>query len=101
MNSPSNDKPLHEIFSLREKDNPLQRFVHPRIPGVPPQQEGPLAGVTRNVEAQAYWNLGALDWDMVTTRPSLERLEKLGITDIAGELWPPEQRPGYIGPNVD
>jgi aldehyde:ferredoxin oxidoreductase len=92
---------LRHCFSLREGDNPLQRFIHPRIPGVPPQTEGPLAGVTRDVAAQAYWNLGALDWDQVTTRPSLAKLEKLGIADLAEELWPPEQRPGYVGPNVD
>ena len=28
---------LRHCFSLREGDNPLQRFVHPRIPGVPPR----------------------------------------------------------------
>ncbi len=92
---------IRHCFSLREGDNPLNRFVHPRIPGVPPQEDGPLAGVTRNVVAQAYWNLGALDWDMTTTRPSPARLEKLGMSDLAEELWPPDQRPGYIGPNID
>jgi aldehyde:ferredoxin oxidoreductase len=79
---------IRHCFSLREGDNPLKRFVHPRIPGIPPQPEGPLAGVTRDMEAQAYWNLGALDWDRFTTRPSLARLTALGFDELAEELWP-------------
>ncbi len=79
---------MRHVFALREGDNPLERFVHPRIPGRPPQTEGPNAGITMNVEAEAYWNLGALDWDMETTKPSRKKLLELGLDDIAEELWP-------------
>ncbi len=79
---------MRHIFGLREGDNPLKRFVHPRIPGIPPQEEGPNAGVTKNVAEEAYWNLGALDWDMETTKPSRKKLLELGMDDIAEELWP-------------
>ncbi|MFC1947152.1 aldehyde ferredoxin oxidoreductase family protein [Chloroflexota bacterium] len=78
---------MRHVFSLREGDNPLKRFVHPRIPGIPPQEEGPVAGVTKNVAAEAYWNLGALDWDMETTKPSRKKLIELGLDDVAEELW--------------
>lgn len=89
---------LRHCFSLREGDEPLKRYVHPRIPGIPPQTEGPLAGVTRDMEAQAYWNLGAMEWDRFTTRPSLKRLEALGMNDLAEILYPPGQRPkGTVG----
>jgi aldehyde:ferredoxin oxidoreductase len=81
---------IRHVFTLRESDNPLERKVHPRIIGRPPQKEGPLAGVSADIEAQVYWNLGALDWDRETTRPSRKKLLELGLNDIAQELWPKE-----------
>ncbi len=89
---------MRHVFNLREGDNPLERKVHPRIIGRPPQTEGPLAGVSTDMEAQACWNLGALDWDRVTTKPSLRKLQELGLDDIADELYPPEERRGMSGP---
>lgn len=89
---------IRHVFTLREGDNPLKRFVHPRIIGRPPQTRGPLAGVSTDMEAQAYWNLGALDWDRVTTRPSRMKLLELGLKDIADELWPPDKMPAFFGP---
>jgi hypothetical protein len=44
--------------------------------------------VTADIEAQVYWNLGALDWDRVTTKPSKKKLLELGLDDVAKELWP-------------
>jgi aldehyde:ferredoxin oxidoreductase len=89
---------IRHVFTLREGDNPLQRFVHPRIIGRPPQTQGPLAGVSTDMEAQAYWNLGGLDWDRVTTRPSRVKLLELGLKDIADELWPADKMPVFGGP---
>jgi hypothetical protein len=51
-------------------------------------QQGPLAGLTADLEAQVYWNLGALDWDRVTTKPSKAKLLELGLDDVAKDLWP-------------
>jgi aldehyde:ferredoxin oxidoreductase len=81
---------MRHVFGLREGDNPLKRFVHPRIPGIPPHEDGPLAGITLNVATEAYWNLGALDWDIETTKPGREKLLELGLDDVAEDLWPPE-----------
>jgi aldehyde:ferredoxin oxidoreductase len=85
---------MRHVFTLREGDNPLKRRVHGRIIGRPPLKEGPLAGVSSNIEAQVYWNLGALDWDTETTRPSRKKLLELGLDDVAGELWPLEKTTG-------
>ena len=85
---------MRHVFTLREGINPLQYKVHGRIIGRPPFEEGPLAGVSLDIEAQAYWNLGALDWDRVTTKPSRKKLLELGLNDVAEELWPPEKGPG-------
>lgn len=88
---------IRHCFNLREGINPLERFVHPRIVGDPPQTEGPLAGVRADIEAQVYWCLGALDWDRVTTVPSKKKLLSLGMNDIAEELHPPQEG-GPFGP---
>ncbi len=79
---------MRHCFTLREGDNPLERRVHGRIIGRPPQKEGPLAGESCDLEAQVYWNLGALDWDRKTAKPSRKKLIELGLNDVAAELWP-------------
>ena len=89
---------MRHLFSLREGDVPIKRFVHPRIPGRPPFEDGPVAGVSMDVEQQAYWNLGALDWDPVTNIPSKKKLIELGLNDITEELWPEPEGPSGIMP---
>ncbi|MDP6501182.1 MAG: aldehyde ferredoxin oxidoreductase C-terminal domain-containing protein, partial [Dehalococcoidales bacterium] len=84
---------IRHVFNLREGINPIEIAVHSRIIGDPPQEEGPLAGVRADIEAQDYWNLGALDWDRVTTKPSKKKLLELGLDDVAEDLWPPEPPP--------
>ena len=61
---------IRHVFNLREGINPLQWTVNPRIVGNPPQEEGPLAGVTADINKQVSDNLEALDWDPVTAKPS-------------------------------
>ena len=79
---------MRHVINLREGINPLEWRVNPRITGKPPYEAGPLAGVTADIEAQNYWNLGALDWDRVTTKPSKKKLLELGLEDVAKDLWP-------------
>jgi len=78
------------VFNLREGINPLDYKVHSRIIGRPPQSDGPLVGVTADIEAQIYYSLGQLDWSRVTTKPSRKKLLELGLDDVADELWPPK-----------
>ncbi len=84
---------MRHVFNLREGLNPLEHYIHPRVYGEPPQEDGPLAGVTMDIKEEAWWHLGALDWDRVTTIPSRDKLLELGLNDIAEELWPPEKMP--------
>jgi aldehyde:ferredoxin oxidoreductase len=79
---------LRHVFNLREGINPLNWLVHPRIIGSPPFESGPLAGVAADIEAQIYWNLGALDWDRFTTKPSKKKLAYLGLDDVIKDVWP-------------
>ena len=80
---------MRHLFNLREGINPLNHKVHNRILGRPPFTEGPETGVTVDLEAQNYWNLGALDWDRFTTKPSKNKLLALGMSKEAETLWPP------------
>jgi aldehyde:ferredoxin oxidoreductase len=84
---------MRHLFNLREGINELNWTPHPRIIGNPPQKEGPLAGVTADMEHQIYWCLGALNWNKNTTKPSKQKLLELGMVDIAEELWPPQKFP--------
>ncbi len=79
---------MRHVFNLREGINPLKREVHPRIIGNPPHEAGPLAHKTVDIKAEIYWNLGALDWERVTTKPSKKKLLELGLDDVAKDLWP-------------
>ena len=79
---------MRHVFSLREGDNPLERQINGRIIGRPPQQDGPLAGVSADIDAQVYENLDALDWDRLTTKPSKKKLLELGLDDVAQDLYP-------------
>ncbi|MCJ7605647.1 MAG: aldehyde ferredoxin oxidoreductase C-terminal domain-containing protein, partial [Dehalococcoidales bacterium] len=79
---------MRHVFTLREGDNPIERTVHPRIIGRPPQADGPLAGVTADIETQITENLDALDWDRVTTKPSRAKLRELGMEDVIPDLYP-------------
>jgi aldehyde:ferredoxin oxidoreductase len=84
---------IRHVFNLREGIKPLKWKVPPRIIGKPPQKEGPLAGVTADLDHQVQWCLGALDWNKDTTKPSKKKLMDLGMEDIAEELWPPQKMP--------
>jgi aldehyde:ferredoxin oxidoreductase len=88
---------IRHVFNLREGINPLKLAVHPRIIGDPPQKAGPLAGIRADIEAQNYWNLGALDWDRVTTKPSKAKLLSLGLNKVADDLYPPAPPAGPPG----
>lgn len=88
---------MRHLFNLREGINPLKHYLHGRVIGRPPLTDGPLAGVTSDVEAEAWWHLGALDWDRITTVPSRNKLLELGLNAEAEELWPPDKMP-RMGP---
>jgi aldehyde:ferredoxin oxidoreductase len=78
---------MRHVFSLREGDNPLKRYLHPRIIGRPPQTAGPLAGVTSEIETQIAANLAALDWDPETAVPSRRKLHELGMDDVIPDFY--------------
>ncbi len=80
---------IRQAFNAREGAiSPIEREVSGRVLGRPPQKEGPLAGVTVDVEPMEKQYFTAADWDPATGKPSREKLLGLGLDDVAQELWP-------------
>ncbi len=50
--------------------------------GVPPQSEGPLKGVTIDIDSLAKEYRTAMGWDPNTGKPTETCLTKLGLYDI-------------------
>jgi aldehyde:ferredoxin oxidoreductase len=73
---------MRHAFNLREGLNPLQWQVPDRLLGRPPLQAGTHKGFTVDLETQVKDYLAAMDWDPVTTKPSVARLRELGLEDL-------------------
>jgi aldehyde:ferredoxin oxidoreductase len=50
--------------------------------GQPPQEEGPVAGVTLDVDSLAREYRQAMGWDAESGKPDDATLEKLGLRDL-------------------
>jgi aldehyde:ferredoxin oxidoreductase len=83
---------LRHAFNLREGINEVNWPINPRVYGAAPLKEGPLAGVSIDIKKHDYWNLGALDWDLNSGKPSKKKLLSLGLNDVAEQLWPEVKR---------
>jgi len=80
---------MRQAFNSREGiNNRRDWFVHSRIPGIPPQSQGPLKGVTVDMDAQAEFHMEQLGWDPATCKPTREKLLELGLAGAAQDLWP-------------
>jgi aldehyde:ferredoxin oxidoreductase len=86
---------LRHAFNMREGINERNWKIHPRIVGNPPLKNGPLAGVSAPMEAQDSWSLGALDWDLISGKPSKKKLLSLELNEVAEALWPPAPPPAH------
>ena len=79
---------LRMAFTVREGDNPRERFAPPRLWGGEGtvQKTGPLADVILDIETLETDFLNACDWDTETCLPSREKLESIGLADVADAL---------------
>ena len=78
---------IRQAFNVREGLNSVERNVPGRIAGTPPQTEGPAAGITVNIDERVSQYLKAMDWDLNTGIPSKQKLEQLGMADVAAALY--------------
>jgi aldehyde:ferredoxin oxidoreductase len=77
---------IRHLFNLREGLNPLKFIMNPRAKGEPPLEKGPVAGVNVDDDLMVQDYLKAMDWDLITTRPSDAKLQALGLSRFAKEL---------------
>ncbi len=77
---------LRMAFAVKHGNNPAGREVLGRIIGDPPQTAGPLEGVTVDVDTMRKEWFEEAGWDPETSVPSRDKLESLGLADVADAL---------------
>jgi aldehyde:ferredoxin oxidoreductase len=73
---------LRQCFNIREGIEPIETKLPPRLTGIPPKKEGPLEGVTIDIESLAREYAKAMGWDPDTRFPTEATLERLGLQDL-------------------
>jgi aldehyde:ferredoxin oxidoreductase len=73
---------LRHCFNLREGIVPADVKLPKRMLGQPPHEEGPVAGVTVDVDSLAREYRQAMGWDPDSGQPGESTLEKLGLTQL-------------------
>jgi aldehyde:ferredoxin oxidoreductase len=76
---------LRQCFNLREGIAVQDVRLPDRMAGRPPQSEGPLAGVTIDIDSLARDYRQAMGWDADTGVPRQDTLEKLGLAKLIKE----------------
>lgn len=79
---------MRHAFNLREGQNPMEIALPKRSIGDPPQDEGPLKGITVDIDSlreQFFENIG---WDKEKSLPTLESLKTMGaMDDVIRDLY--------------
>jgi len=73
---------LRQAFTIREGIKPSEIKLPARMAGIPPKSEGPLEGITIDVESLRSEYYKAQGWDPETGYPSDATLERLGLKEI-------------------
>ena len=73
---------LRQCFNLREGLKASDIKLPERMAGRPPQKEGPVAGITLDVDSLAREYRQAMGWDPHSGRPEDSSLEKLGLAQL-------------------
>jgi aldehyde:ferredoxin oxidoreductase len=73
---------LRQAFNMREGINPSKIKLPPRMAGIPPKTEGPLAGITIDVDTLASEYRKAMGWDPDTGQPTESTLQRLGLKEV-------------------
>jgi len=73
---------LRHCFNLREGIRPADVKLPRRMAGDPPQSEGPVAGVTLDIDNLAREYRQAMGWEPDSGQPEGKTLEKLGLTNL-------------------
>ena len=58
-----------------------------RVLGKPPMKQGPLAGVTLDIERERKRYFRRMQWSYRTGRPSQKKLVELGLEDLVEDIY--------------
>jgi len=77
---------LRQAFNIREGVDPSLIKLPPRLAGIPPKDEGPLAGITLDVDTlvREYWE--AMGWDGTNGHPTQDTLKRLGLANLVEDF---------------
>jgi aldehyde:ferredoxin oxidoreductase len=78
---------VKQAFNVREGFKPKDFVIPPRAIGDPPLKEGPLAGISVDIEFLRKNFFNAIGWDLETGKPARASLIKLGLADVARDLY--------------
>ncbi|UCF94120.1 MAG: aldehyde ferredoxin oxidoreductase family protein [Desulfobacterales bacterium] len=73
---------LRQSFNIREGIQSADLKLPPRMAGQPPQEDGPLAGVSIDIESLAAEYRRAMGWDPQSGRPHEGTLKDLGLAPL-------------------
>ncbi len=73
---------LRQCFNIREGLHPSDVKLPARMAGQPPQAEGPVAGVTLDVDNLAREYRQSMGWDPKSGKPENRTLEKLDLSGL-------------------
>ena len=76
---------MRQCFNVREGIKPSDIKLPDRMAGRPPHKEGPVAGVTLDVDNLAREYRQAMGWDPESGQAESGTLEKLGLTELIKE----------------
>ncbi len=78
---------MRQAFNIKHGIKPLKDFALPdRVWGKPPLSNGPMKGVTLDIKRLYDDFLNGLGWDKETAIPTKQKLDELGLEEVAGDL---------------
>ena len=73
---------LRKCFNMREGVKSSDIKLPPRMAGIPPKAEGPLEGVTIDIDSLSHEYNKAMGWDPDSGYPTDETVERLGLKKL-------------------
>jgi aldehyde:ferredoxin oxidoreductase len=78
---------IRQAFTVRDGINPVAYSIPKRAYGYPALPDGPTAGISVQLERIQQEYLDDMGWTLDAAVPKREVLERLGMTDVADDLW--------------
>jgi aldehyde:ferredoxin oxidoreductase len=78
---------IRQAFNVREGINAVTQPIPLRAFGKPPLPDGPTAGIEVQIDQMLRESLADFGWTLDAARPTRETLQRLGLGDVATDLW--------------